>query len=41
MIGRRRLGGVGLLAMSPAAALVAALASHTSAAAAEVRVSLA
>ncbi|MEA2672562.1 MAG: hypothetical protein QOG45_2782 [Chloroflexota bacterium] len=41
MIGRRRLGGMGLLALSPAAALVAALASHTSAAAAEVRVSLA
>jgi subtilase family serine protease len=40
MIGRRRLAGVGLLALSPAAALVAALASHTSASA-EARVSLA
>ena len=41
MIGRRRLAGVGLLALSPAAALVASLASHTSTASAEARVSLA
>lgn len=41
MIGRRRLAGLGLLVLSPAAAVLTGLASHRSVASAEVRVSLA
>jgi subtilase family serine protease len=41
MIGRRRLAGLGLLALSPAAAVLTSLAGHRSVASAEVRVSLA